>query len=181
MASGIGGPAPVTNGGTAMPVMRNFGYLGLQSVVHSKSSLARDRLVDFTGEVQIRRRNEQDSYEKDEPISKDLAKRRRSGKDADINVLPAWHKQFIAEPTVTVQGGRNLRSDGPAVQGNSSNSLVYALLPLHSSTSPRSGGSSSPAAKPHRGRQNSSGDDIESFYRTSFYNELLYMLFIQFI
>jgi len=41
-----------------MLVMRNFGYLGLHAVVHSRSSLARDRLVDFTGELQIRRRNE---------------------------------------------------------------------------------------------------------------------------
>ncbi len=28
-ASGVGGPAAVTNGGNAMLVMRNFGYLGL--------------------------------------------------------------------------------------------------------------------------------------------------------
>ena len=58
--NGVGGPAPVTNGGTAMLVMRNFGYLGLHCVVDSKSSLARDRLVDFTGELQLRRQTDDD-------------------------------------------------------------------------------------------------------------------------
>lgn len=55
-SSSTGGPADLTKGGTAMLVMRNFGYLGLHSVIHSKSSLAQDRLVDFTREVQVRRR-----------------------------------------------------------------------------------------------------------------------------
>ena len=31
-----------------MLVMRNFGYLGLHQVVDSSSTLARDRLVDFS-------------------------------------------------------------------------------------------------------------------------------------
>ena len=53
--TGVGGPAMVTNGRTAMLVMRNFGYLGLHTVVDEKSSLARGRLVDFTGELQLRR------------------------------------------------------------------------------------------------------------------------------
>jgi hypothetical protein len=46
-----------------MLVMRNFGYLGLHCVVNNKSSLAPDRLVDFTGEIQIRRRSEYDEEE----------------------------------------------------------------------------------------------------------------------
>ena len=53
-------PAELTKGGSAMLVMRNFGHLGLQSVVNTKSSLARDRLVDFTGEFQLRRRKSQE-------------------------------------------------------------------------------------------------------------------------
>jgi len=46
-----------------MLVMRNFGYLGLHSAVFSKGSLARDRLVDFSGELQIRR--EEDDHDED--------------------------------------------------------------------------------------------------------------------
>ena len=69
-ASGIAGPAAVTNGGTAMLVMRNFGYLGLHSVVHSRSSLARDRLVDFTGEVQVRRRETEEVKEEEEELQR---------------------------------------------------------------------------------------------------------------
>jgi hypothetical protein len=56
-------PAELTKGGSAMLVMRNFGYLGLQSVVNMKSSLARDRLVDFTGEFQLRRKKAQEEAE----------------------------------------------------------------------------------------------------------------------
>jgi hypothetical protein len=88
---GISGPAPLTNGGTAMLVMRYFGYLGLHAVVNNKSSLSRHRLVDFTGDFQVRRRAE------GEPISetgvKDPAK-----SDRDYLVDP-WMPSFVAEPT----------------------------------------------------------------------------------
>merc|ERR1712238_9169 len=53
-ASGVK-PADPTNDGTAVLVMRNFGYLGLQSVVQHNSSYSKDRLVEFTGDLQLRR------------------------------------------------------------------------------------------------------------------------------
>ncbi|ACI65622.1 predicted protein [Phaeodactylum tricornutum CCAP 1055/1] len=140
---GLSGPAAVTNGGAAMLVMRNFGYLGLHSVVDPKSSLARDRLVDFTGELQLRRRADE---KKDQDITKSVKH------DAYLNRLPSWHSQYSAEPTVN--GGRN--SD--YVPGNESekcedHSLLYAqeLAPL--------------PLQFH---------GVESFYNTSFYNELLF-------
>mmetsp|Transcript_5966 Transcript_5966/g.9423 ORF Transcript_5966/g.9423 Transcript_5966/m.9423 type:complete len:3872 (+) Transcript_5966:128-11743(+) len=88
---GISGPAPLTNGGTAMLVMRYFGYLGLHSVVHNKSSLARHRLVDFTGELQIRRKQENEKTP--ETRVKD-----QSRSDRDYVVEPIG-SNFISEPT----------------------------------------------------------------------------------
>ena len=50
--------------GHALLVMRYFGFLGLHSIVEKKSSLARDRLVDFTGELQVRRKEGKDAAAK---------------------------------------------------------------------------------------------------------------------
>ena len=157
-ASGIGGPAPVTNKGTAMLVMRNFGYLGLHSVVHSKSSLARDRLVDFTREIQLRRRVDIAPFSEIE----------------DANPVSAWHKNFIAEPTTG--GGRN-KSDHREDSENSDEATIslsplyaqeLAPLRLHACPLVRS------AVMSQRGRgHNVSGDDMEPFFHTSFCNELL--------
>ena len=52
-------PAELANDGTAMLVIRNFGYLGVHSSIHPHSKLACDRLVDFTGDMQVRRRSEE--------------------------------------------------------------------------------------------------------------------------
>lgn len=145
-----------------MLVMRNFGYLGLHSVVHSKSSLARNRLVDFTGEMQIRRRGESDGDQ--ENIPSDFAKR-----PEDTHVVPEWHKDFVSEPTVN--GGRNLQDDDSDIYHLYAQEL--APLPLQATPSTRSS-----VASPHsgltspRGRANSSADDIEPYYHTSFCNEL---------
>lgn len=169
-ASGIGGPAPVTNRGTAMLVMRNFGYLGLHSVVHSKSSLARDRLVDFTGEIQLRRREEGDEDAFVIPGN--------NGKDLDVQVVPEWHKNFVAEPTAG--GGRikpvSLRSKEGDACIKASESPLYAQelapLRLHPSTISRS--STTSTFKGQRGRgHHASGDDIEPYFHSSFCNELL--------
>jgi hypothetical protein len=168
--SGIGGPARVTNGGTAMLVMRNFGYLGLHSVVHSKSSLARDRLVDFTGEMQIRRRENCDYDKEDLPFAKN------EEISADVHVVPEWHKQFIAEPTV--HGGRNFQKNEAHSESDveSSRSHLYAQelgpLPLHAAPITRPALPSA-TSKPHRGKGSSSGDDIEPYYHTTFCNDLL--------
>lgn len=156
-ASGIDGPAPVTNGGTAMLVMRNFGYLGLHSVVHSKSSLARDRLVDFTREKQLRRRIELDAKETSEEEALKMD----------------WQTGFVAEPTV--HGGRSKdKTNGKATEGKGiSTSPLYAqelaALRLHPN----------PSSKPLASsiyknvRRAASGEDIEPYFHTTFCNELL--------
>lgn len=149
-----------------MLVMRNFGYLGLHTVVDSKSSLARDRLVDFTGELQLRRRA--DDEKTDSP-------RRRHNEAASDNyreTLPDWHPKFIAEPTVN--GGRN-RPDfaGDVSMDRYGSSKLYAqeLAPLPLLLTPSS--SLTNGAQSARGRGRPSHDDIEPFYHTSFCNELL--------
>jgi hypothetical protein len=155
----------VTNGGTAMLVMRNFGYLGLHSVVDCKSSLARDRLVDFTGELQLRRRTDDDD--------KTNYQMRPTETDAYRLELPTWHQKYIAEPAVN--GGRNCRessSEGAdtCVAGAS---MLYAqeLAPLPLMLAPSSILSPGPQVGITRVRP--SHDDIEPFYYTSFCNELL--------
>lgn len=148
------GAAPVTNGGTAMLVMRNFGYLGLHPVIDTKSSLARERLVDFTGEVQVRRKSEGES-------SEDTLRLKPEQSDGYKVVLPDWHPQYVAEPTTN--GGRYVYGD------SLSTGKLYAQellpLPLHVAPSSRS--------SPGTGRINFNNDDIDPFYNTSFCNELL--------
>lgn len=157
----------MTNGGTAMLVMRNFGYLGLHSVVNSKSSLARDRLVDFTGEMQIRRQDKN-------PQDEDHSLPQNSSKD--ILVVPEWRQEFISEPTI--HGGRNTNdSDVNAVFGTSktSRSHLYAQelgpLALHSNSSKQP--TTPQGLKAQRNRAAASGYDIEPYYQTSYCNQLL--------
>lgn len=78
-----------------MLVMRNFGFLGLHTAIHSHSKLARDRLVDFTGEIQVRRRNDEDISDRD--VSQVCHH------SADV-----WHQDFVGEPVEN--GGRNMIS-----------------------------------------------------------------------
>ena len=173
-SSGIGGPAPVTNGGIAMLVMRNFGYLGLHSVVHSKSSLARNRLVDFTGEMQLRCREDRDEGTHDSPFSNPEEKKQMEAM-ADVHVVPEWHNQFVSEPTE--HGGRNPSKQKKEDSGEKIQNHLYAQelapLPLHSNPSARSAVATSPSMKSQRGRASSSGDNIEPYYHTTFCNELL--------
>jgi hypothetical protein len=79
-----------------MLVMRNFGYLGLHAVIDSRSSLARDRLVDFTGEIQVRRKNDAEKE-----IVETTEMRQTDGYRM---IFPAFHSDYIAEPAVF--GGR---------------------------------------------------------------------------
>lgn len=169
-ASGIGGPAPVTNRGTAMLVMRNFGYLGLHSVVHSKSSLARDRLVSFTREMQLRRKEESDCDQYA------VAEQLTTGQHAHF--IAGWHKGFVAEPTV--QGGRNkyetLHSSETESLTTMSQSPLYAqeLAPLRLNISSTLRNTTTSTLKSQRVRgHHVSGDDIEPYFHTSFCNELL--------
>ncbi len=82
----------VANDGAAVMVLRNFGYLGIHSTMSRSSKLAKDRLVDFTGEVQVRQR------QKGENISVPF------DDDGRIKLLDPWHHNFIAEPAIN--GGR---------------------------------------------------------------------------
>lgn len=158
-----------------MLVMRNFGYLGLHAVVHSRSSLARDRLVDFTGELQVRRRNEVDP-----PVNNELVAK----KEDDVYDVPEWHSQFISEPTI--YGGRNLvqplgtsaTSKPEGGDENPSRSPLYAqelapvpLAPVPSNPSSRPGMSHKGVAS--RSRAQAGRGDIEPYYHASFCNELL--------
>jgi hypothetical protein len=168
-----------------MLVMRNYGYLGLHSVVHSKSTLARDRLVDFTGEVQIRR------SEENENVKKDLPPYVRQwgivvGETADVQVVPEWHAPFHAEPTTN--GGRtsqglknNLSKTGesnlpPLDVEDIRNSQLYAqeLAPLPLQLTPSSRPTvPSPGGGRSLNRPYLNAEDIEPFYHTAFCNELL--------
>jgi len=155
--AGTGGPAAPTNGGTAMLVMRSFGFLGLHQVVDSASSLARDKLVDFTGELQLLR---------EENTEKGTGK---ATHNAFMCELPRWCPAYKAEPTIG--GGRaNMSTD----LSNQSESPRYAqeLAPrsLQASKLARISTPVQPGA--HRGRLHG-GNDIEPFFYTSFCNEML--------
>lgn len=147
-----------------MLVMRNFGYLGLHAVVDSKSSLARNRLVDFTGELQLRRRTDDDSRAR---------RRRRQESDNYTVKAHGWHPRYIAEPVEN--GGRTtpeaMLEVGDA--GNISTSKLYAqeLAPLPLMLAPSSRLSTGPHAGMAHVRPNQA--DIEPFYYTSFCNELI--------
>jgi hypothetical protein len=166
--SGVGGPAPVTNGGTAMLVMRSFGYLGLHEVVSSKSSLARDRLVDFTGEMQLRRREEVSGEESN-----------GSSKSLDLSPTPVpWRNQFISEPTE--HGGRCVLHPNPnsknthQTQENCSPLYAQELAPLPLLSAPLGRPSCVTLPVPKsRGRGHASGEDIEPYFHTTFCNEIV--------
>jgi len=161
-ASGIGGPAQVTNGGTAMLVMRNFGYLGLHEVVNGKSSLARDRLVDFTGEMQLRR-NDDDENDTEQS----------STRKALHDSVPTWRPQYKAEPTI--DGGRS--SQLHSLQSGKPHSSLYAQelapVPLLMTPLGRPTGASLSVPKSRIRNNHSSGEDIEPYFHTTFCNELL--------
>ncbi len=146
-----------------MLVMRNFGYLGLHPVIDSKSSLARDRLVDFTGEVQVRRKTE---VERDDNPSMAAPEQTEGFK----TMLPDFHPEYVAEPTVN--GGRFVEASPPSsLELGSTKSYAQELLPLPLQISPSLLISSGMA--PGLGRGQTNQDDMEPFYHTSFCNELL--------
>eukprot|EP00977_Amphora_coffeiformis_P008197 scaffold1834_cov175-Amphora_coffeaeformis.AAC.3 len=155
--AGIGGPAAPTNGGTAMLVMRSFGFLGLHQVVDSASSLARDKLVDFTGELQLLR---------EEDAIKEAGKATHNAFSCE---LPEWCPAYRAEPT-TGGGRARMATD----LSNQSESPRYAqeLAPrsLQASKLARMSAPVQPGA--HRGRLHG-GHDIEPFFYTTFCNEML--------
>ena len=150
-----------------MLIMRNFGYLGLHAVVDSKSSLARDRLVDFTGELQLRRRTDEDRK-----VDIETSARTTQEPENYRLKLPDWHPNFVAEPTIN--GGRVLADPVQSVKPNRVNDSKHyaqelAPLPLMLAPTDRLTEISQPGM-PHNDPQQ---DDIEPFYHTSFCNELL--------
>jgi hypothetical protein len=152
-----------------MLVMRNFGYLGLHAVVDNKSSLARDRLVDFTGELQLRRR-----VDDDEPRPTTDTRTLVSSTGDCAMVLPDWHPRFLSEPTA--RGGRNLSSNTSTIKnapGPGSNSSLYAqeLAPLPLQLTPSLRHSTPAPTGLPRGRLQA--DDVEPYFHTSFCNELI--------
>ena len=179
--AGIAGPAPNTNGGTIMLVMRYFGYLGLHSVLHSTRSLSRHRLVDFTGELQIRRIGENEAKQETPSYPG------RSDRDY---VVDSWRANYVAEPTTLM--GRNvvpmLRTamNSPARSGEKSAgvqaspnahaiSTLYAqeLAAVPLQVSPTVGRSMMNPLRMGRGRYGLQSSDSEPYFHTSFCNELL--------
>jgi hypothetical protein len=142
-----------------MLVMRNFGYLGLHRVVDGQSSLARDRIVDFAGELQFRRK-----------VDHELSKgKQKPKKDGCTTTLPEWKPEFIAEPVE--EGGRYLDdSEESALPGKS---IRYAqeLLPIRLQLSPSL--RLAPPAQQSGTRGRANGNDIEPYYHTCFCNEML--------
>jgi hypothetical protein len=171
-----------------MLVMRHFGYLGLHSAINTKSSLARDRLVDFTGDIQVRRRNEKENEE--------IKKFEKDQDDGRTFAVPPWHQNFLSEPTM--YGGRNVvkqrragkiplsplgrSSSYPSVssehEDDGSTSSLYAQelahVPLSLTPPPRGtskmGAEASRGGRPQRGSQTG---DVEPYFYTSFCNQLL--------
>ena len=187
------GPAPNTSGGTAMLVMRYFGYLGLDSVVRNKSSLARHRLVDFTGELQIRRMGEDEN-------SNEAPSYREAQSDRDYVVEP-WGVKHASEPTalsgrnvVAIKNRRSTSSvenvDGksktperptgdspevPVTREGLRKSALYAqeLAAVPLQVSPSIGKSIRTSLKANRGRFGMQSSDSEPYFHTTFCNELL--------
>lgn len=146
-----------------MLVMRNFGYFGLHTVIDNKSSLARDRVVDFTGELQIRRKVEEDINER-HPRTKP-----EQGEGYKM-ILPDFRPEYICEPSKN--GGRHLEKPDSKVPLLSASKLyAQELLPLPLQMSPSSRLPS--GISPGMVRGQSSQDDIEPYFHTSFCNELL--------
>lgn len=169
-----------------MLVMRNFGYLGLHQAVFSKSSLrARDRLVDFSGELQVRR--EVSQGDDDDNSSPRIV-------DDRTYVVAPWHKEYISEPAVN--GGRNCvstrnladvitsgldsQSEEHALQtspssGVKSTSRFYAkeMAPVPLKLMPSAGKAGRDRTGRTAGRSALRGLDIEPSFHTTFCNELL--------
>jgi hypothetical protein len=117
--------------GHALLVMRYFGFLGLHSILKKKSSLAREHLVDFTGELMVKCKNGNadggNRYCKEKCPTL-----------GEADILPPWQNEFEVEPAVF--GGRNVteaRVEEGQVHENSAPKYLYAqeiaALPLERS------------------------------------------------
>ena len=151
----IAKPAPLTRG-HALLVTRYFGYLGMYSIIDRKSSLSRERLVDFTGELQVK--SDEDYF--------DTAIKEKCPVLGETYVLPPWRPNYKIEPTTF--GGRSVvlpDGDGDMNKKSmprSSYAQELAPLPLENSVAEGYGSISSHAGK-YDGLQ----------IHTSFCNELI--------
>jgi len=93
-----GGKAASMTRGQAVLLMRYFGYLGLHSILKKKSSLARERLVDFTGELEVKYNSGKDgehgNIKEKCPVL------------GETYTLPPWGNEYKVEPASF--GGRNI-------------------------------------------------------------------------
>ncbi|KAL3808937.1 hypothetical protein ACHAXA_001128 [Cyclostephanos tholiformis] len=117
--------------GHALLVMRYFGYLGLHSILKRKSSLAREHLVDFTGELTVKCKND---------MAADGSRyiKKKCPTLGEAYILPPWQNQYTVEPAVF--GGRNVtepRVEEGQVHENCAPKYLYAqeiaTLPLERS------------------------------------------------
>lgn len=155
----VGKIASMTRG-HAFLVMRYYGFLGLQSII-SKIKMARKRLVDFTGELQMIRQGDPKSKGSDRCPN------------IDPYVVPMWRQQYAVEPAPF--GGRQKSSGSSQVPAqdaldteNSSAGYAQELaaLPLENSGIERSSSRRST-------KSNSSNKFDCMLLHTSFCNELI--------
>lgn len=118
--------------GHAFLVMRYYGFLGLHSIV-SKMKMSRNRLVDFSRELQVKRQGDVNNKDPD--------------KRPDINdpyLVSPWHQQYVVEPASF--GGRSIstkpqnsakKSEGVSESSNENLAAGYAqelaAIPLENS------------------------------------------------
>lgn len=159
-----GGKVASMTRGHALLVMRYFGFLGLHSILKKKSSLAREHLVDFTGELMVKCKTDK----KDGDTGCSVAKCPVLG---EVNILPPWRSHYKVEPAVF--GGRIVKeSIGEEEQLNNEITpakYLYAqeiaALPLEQSDSESMSGG--------RGKSSNRCKFDGKFFHTSLCNELV--------
>jgi len=114
----------------------------MHSIIDKKSSLSRERLVDFTGELQVKCQDD----------STETATKERCPVLGESYVLPPWRPQYEIEPTVF--GGRTVTPpvvvDGDVKETKiprSSYAQELAALPLENSVAEGYGNMASNAGK----------------------------------
>ncbi|KAL7554277.1 hypothetical protein ACHAWF_017721 [Thalassiosira exigua] len=145
--------------GHALLVTRYFGYLGLHTILKRKSSLARERLVDFTGELQVKRKRGKDAIGRNT--------REKCPSLGETYVLPHWRSQYEVEPARC--GGRILpdreETSEPTDSPNSSYAQEIAALPLERSV---------PESSSRRSKSSHRSNYDGMLLHRSFCNELIF-------
>ena len=127
-----GGKVASMTRGHALLVMRYFGYLSVHSILKKRSSLAREHLVDITGELQVKCKGAMDAggSKPQKPTCPVLG---------ETFVLPSWRSQYQTEPAIF--GGRNVRQSSLGESGDEGGlpkslyAQELASLPLEGSIS----------------------------------------------